>query len=453
LILHQNSTQRHEILKASRDRDRELLESAEAERRAQASGQDGENDEQAPSQIDVKKRPGLTPNQTTEFICGSCMKGGVCMGCLELALEPDISSETKKDASPGASTNLDGDLEMANGTQGASTKPPGKSVEEQAFLRELLYRCFTCKRLSHYEHLPVPTEYADDKDDVDPVTLAEHYQSNTGWRCGDCSSYTWELDKILAWRPYPSTAVEPPRPANEPPSYKSPLPREYLVKWLSRSYRRTQWVPHMWLVTTHAAKLKNFLTVGAKVELLAEALPDEETMKLDTEADKVADGGDAMTIPFEIVSEEQDSNNSESKALAVPLGAAPDAERRIPLAWKTVDRVLDVLLWRKKNQAKKISQRKGKGKKKLLVSEDEEEEDNGLDGQINAEIESAFAEGEQPSGELTETVAEWEARTGHKITTEQMKDVVWVFIKWDDLPYDEGKYPASSLDYVLIDIF
>jgi chromodomain-helicase-DNA-binding protein 4 len=457
-----NSTQRHEILKAAQDRDRELLESAQAERRARAAGPDGDNDEGLSTRIEVKKRPGLTPNQTTEFICGSCMKGGICMGCLAVVLQPDTSAETKKDVSPGASVNLDGDLKMADSTQNAQKKQTGGSTQE-LISREILFRCFTCKRLSHYEHLPIPPEYSEEEASVDSVMLAEYYQSNTEWHCSDCFSYKWELDKILAWRPYPSTAVEPPHPPNEPPHYKSALPREYLVKWLSRSYRRTQWVPHMWLVTTHAAKLKNFLDVGAKVELLEKALPDEDAVAVNDEA-KIVDEGNTASIPFEISADaDQDSSRGGSKSLALPLGATPDAERRIPLAWKTIDRVLDVLLWRptkrKDSQLKKTQEkRKGKKKKTVPSSEDEDDEDENsndvLHGPIKAELELAFAEGEQPSYDLTETVREWETRTGRSITTDQIKNVVWVFIKWDDLSYDEGKHLVKSSDsYLLMLVF
>lgn len=433
-------------MKAAQDKDQELQESAEAERRAQVADQDGEKGEDAPTRIKVKKRPGLTPNQTTEFICGSCMKGGICMGCMKVALEPDTSAETKREA---AYVNLDGDSEMVDGTQ-AENKQVVELTVEKASPQELLFRCFTCKRLSHYEHLPIPAEYKDE-DFVDSVMLAEYYQSNIEWLCGDCSSYTWELDKILAWRPYPSTAIEPSRPVDEPPHYKSPLPREYLVKWLSRSYRRTQWVPHMWLVTTHGAKLKNFLNVGAKVELLEEALPEDDVMEVDNEADKDVVEGNTAIIPFEISAEaDRDATKSDSKAPALPLGAAPDAERRIPLAWKTVDRVLDVLLWRppkRKQSHVKKAQGKRKGRKRLPTSE---EEDDVFDGQIKAELELAFAEGEQPSENLTETVREWEARTGRNITTDQINSVAWAFIKWDDLPYDESKHSVDLSDPSLL---
>lgn len=368
------------------------------------------------------------------------------MGCLEVALKPDTSADTRKEVLVAPSVFPDGDLDMADGTKDVEKKQVDGLAEESASQQELLFRCFTCKRLSHYRHLPVPDDYKDE-DAVDSVMLAEYYQSTTEWLCGDCSSYTWELDKILAWRPYPSTGVEPTRAANESLNHKSPLPREYLVKWLDRSYRRTQWVPHMWLVTTHGAKLKNFLNGGAKVQLLEEPLPEEDEIEADSEPKKVANEGSAVTIPFDVDAKaDQDVSVDDSKALALPSGAMPDAQRRIPLAWKTVDRVLDVLLWRpakREEFGKKKAQGKRKGKKGVVASEeedDDDDDDNAENDLANAEFESAFVDGEQPSGHLTETVREWEKRTSQNITTEQIKNVVWAFIKWDDLPYDEGKF-------------
>ncbi|KAJ7793929.1 hypothetical protein B0H14DRAFT_3159356 [Mycena olivaceomarginata] len=165
--------------------------------------------------------------------------------------------------------------------------------------------------------------------------VAVHYTNS--WLCADCSSFRFDLDKILAWRPYPANAIELPRKSDEPPHYKTPLPREYLVKWVDRSYRRTQWVPHMWLVSTNVAKLENFLADGSKVELLDEPI-NETTADEDNPAQ------------FQVVVESRGSSvkpGGAQKAVAArPQDSVPDAERRIPPAWKTVDRVLDLLLWR-----------------------------------------------------------------------------------------------------------
>lgn len=387
--------------------------------------------------VKVWRRPGLTVTQTTEFICGSCIKGGLCIGCMEVALQPDTSSDRTKDV---AVVKLDTDLEMGDSTQDTEDKSHSEPPEEISDTGELLFRCFTCKRLAHYEHLPVPLEYKNN-DSVDAVMLAEYYQTTSEWLCRDCSSYTWGLDKILAWRPYPSNVIEPLH-VDGKPHYKTPLPREYLVKWLDRSYHRTEWVPHMWLVSTNAAKLKNFLDVGPKVELLAEPLP-EDAMEVDGVAEKGSEESQAdkgvVMVPFEIGAE-ADPSDSGDNSLAIPLGAAPDAERRIPLAWKTVDRVLDILLWRSEgHNQKKMKKGKAKAKTKKRILESEEEDDETSDIELEADILAACVVGEQPSDDLTETIRDWEARTGQQLRAQHIKYVVWAFIKWDDLAYDEGR--------------
>ncbi|KAK0208177.1 SNF2 family DNA-dependent ATPase [Desarmillaria ectypa] len=390
------STQRDEILKAARERDRNLWIEANPDAAANVE-KDG-----------PIKRPGLGISETTEFICGSCMKGGICMSCTEVAIEPDLSRVQR---SQGAS--------ITSSVPNDTDNTDNRDVKEVDVARELRFRCFTCKRLSHYEHLPKPPNHAADT----VAEIAEHYQRN--WLCHDCASFTYPLDKVLAWRPYPANAVEPPRSVSEPPNYKSPLPREYLVKWEERSYRRLNWVPHMWLLSTHPFKLRNFLTGGAKVELLA-------TSKKQIEAEE----------PASIFEEADQSRASSVKpgtnTPQLPQDAMLDAESRIPPEWKTVDRILDIRLWRSK--PKKKAANKGKGKCRR-VSSDEEMEDGANSG-FGSDYDAAFNNGEQPDDNMIETVEDWESRTGEDFTIDNIELVVWAFIKWEDLGYDEASWDS-----------
>ncbi|KAF9244536.1 hypothetical protein BU15DRAFT_42035 [Melanogaster broomeanus] len=378
-------TQRDDITRAARARDKDKWKVRH--------GEAAEGNEPSPGELPDRKE--LTFDQTTEFICGACMRGGICMGCLDVALEADSSTTSKE--------------------QDTSSKPP----------RELLYRCFSCKRLAHYEHLPKP-----DNDVWEDTDLADYYQTETGWRCADCASYVYSLDKILAWRPFPPTATE--HQSSDPPEPKSPLPREYLVKWVDRSYRRTQWVPHMWLVSTNFSKLKNFLTTGTKVPLLEEPVSDEKAMDVDNTPDT-----SEQPIAFEPIVDATPEIDVPTKLKNLSLGPLQDAERRIPAAWKTVDRILDVRFWHPPLKSK--SKTRGKKKNAIVISGDEKEE---VLPELEPQLERAYTDGEQPDESLMEEVEEWSSRTREELTIDHIDQVVWAFFKWEDLGYDEATWDS-----------
>jgi chromodomain-helicase-DNA-binding protein 4 len=336
------------------------------------------------------------------------------MGCMETALEPDPSQS--KSSRLAINDAGDDDVIMEDAVKSSSPV--------YALARELLFRCFTCKRLAHYSHLPTPPML---EPDCSVADIAEHFQQMKSWLCADCSSFKYGVDKILAWRPYPANAVE--ASAEGIPNYKAQLPREYLIKWSGRSYRRVQWVPHMWLVSTNPSRLKNFISGGSKVELLAEPAVDQDAVEVDAG-------------PITLFENEPDSRGGSVKAsddtVKTWLSALPDAERRIPLPWKNVDRVLDIVLWRPK-RLKQASYRKGR---RILSKGDDEEESSNEDDERIHFSNLIFDRGEEPPAHLTETVKEWETHSA--LENSDIEHVVWAFIKWEELGYDEGKTPFGS---------
>jgi chromodomain-helicase-DNA-binding protein 4 len=348
------------------------------------------------------------------------MRGGICMGCMETALEPDHSQINSSRLAINDAG--DGDVIMEDAEKSLSPV--------YTLARELLFRCFTCKRLAHYSHLPTPPML---EPDCSVVDIAKHYQQMKSWLCADCSSFKYGVDKILAWRLYPANAVEPTTDPEGIPNYKAQLPREYLIKWSGRSYRRVQWVPHMWLVSTNPSRLKNFISGGSKVELLSEPAVDQDATEVD-----------AGLVP--LFENEPESRGGSVRAsddtVKTWLSALPDAERRIPLPWKSVDRVLDIVLWRpeelKQKELKQASHRRGRG----IISEDEEEDSSNEDNERIRFSNLIFDQGEEPPAHLTETVKEWE--THGTLKKSDIDHVVWAFIKWEELGYDEGKTPFGS---------
>ena len=285
--------------------------------------------------------------------------------------------------------------------------------------RQLVFRCRTCKRAAHYGHLENPFI-----EESTLVEIARAYQEDKSWLCNDCSSFVSTVDKIIAWRPYPPSAEE--ANPNEP-SYRHDLPREYLVKWVGRSYRRTSWVPHLWLLARAQGKLRNFLDgKGPKMQL-------EHTRIIRS---KEGEEGVRHRVYVE--------DDGDPK----PPMALPNAEDCIPEAWIRVDRVLDVRLWTTEKRKPAATKRNGKsGKKKQagrkVISSDDEPEGVEVikdDLVANNQRENAYRLGQEPSKEYLETVDEWMARTDQNLTAESIDQVVWCYFKWEGLDHAEGKY-------------
>ncbi|KAJ7706367.1 SNF2 family N-terminal domain-containing protein [Mycena rosella] len=388
-----SSAQRDEILKAAREVDRAAWRSTQPE-----SELLDENGQPKANNNEPAKRPGLDAQQTTDFVCGACLKGGICMGCMETALEPDVAHSVKPGANAAGSAT-DKDIEMADATKTSS-------VLKYDAATALLFRCLLCKRLAHYEHLSPPPDFPSEPNITD---LAGHYTAS--WLCSDCSSFTFALDKILAWRPYPANAVEPSRSRDELPNYKTPLPREYLVKWADRSYRRTQWVPHMWLEPADE-----------------NGMDEPDSGQYQVVVDSRASSAKPATV---------------AKPAARPQDPTPDAERRIPPAWKTVDRVLELILWRpRRSKSKRGPSKKAKGKSKRRIESEDDSSDPEVEDELEAERAAAFDHGEQPSSLFTESLEEWEKRNKRTFSLNDADEVAWIFVKWDDLTYDEATWDS-----------
>ncbi|KAI0936745.1 hypothetical protein AcV5_004808 [Taiwanofungus camphoratus] len=424
-------TQRDEILKAAFECDKAEWRNAQV----QATAMDGEDAAVKKSLLEPVKRARLGVYQTTEFVCGSCMKGGICMMCKEVAIVPDNLSEAEPvDKAPASDEGVPKQgMENADGMD-LSTSVSLDNIGEKEPTSELLFRCITCKRLAHYSHLPFPQELTVYPAGARAIELADYYQTLKRWQCPDCASFVYSVEHILAWRPYPENAVEVPHPVDEPVNYKTSLPREYLVKWADRSYRRTSWVPHMWLVATNATRLKNFLSNGSKIQLLAEAISEEK-----------ADGNENIEVAtFEF--DQEDSNDSSGHPGGFsPLLPLSDAELRIPSRWKTVDRVLDVLLWlpEKRLRSHKNSQHTRRNQKRAKrIESDDGDKEYSERAVADAEYEAAFKHGEELSEDLTESVDEYERRTGKTLDERQIDRVVWAFFKWNDLGYEDASWDS-----------
>ena len=423
-------TQRDEILKAVQTRDLTALTAARGKVAVETThmavdGSKGMDSLTRPP----PKRPGLESHQTTEFICSMCLKGGICMYCKNVALEPESLGPQKSEDEilrSGSVAVTAGEPALPNGTDALSEQGPpiGGQCNNLAIpSKELLFRCKLCKRLAHYAHLPSDRLMKGSAEEVDVEATAEYYQRDQDWSCADCVSFLYRVEKILAWRPYPADAPQPELPHGESISPKMHLPREYLVKWQDRSYRRVQWVPHGWLASVHSGLLRNFLLHGPKVELLEHAVREDQV------ANAASEGGIGRS------EKESDEPRPTAGGFSEDVALLPSlhAERRIPPAWKTVDRVLDVLIWSPGERWSKANKKRAPRKEKMASA------DPAATTYAQKEWDEAFDLGEVPSAQNTRTVDQWEDDKETELSVDDIDRVVWAFIKWDDLGYDEGK--------------
>lgn len=179
------------------------------------------------------RRTKLLPWETTTYFCAACTVPSPCLGCTV-----SVPNSQNRQVVEQPSSDVFGGVPVV---ETASEKPPdgatGSAEQPNAAPTAptpLLFRCMTCQRPGHYEHLP-PLQ-ADEDASLSPLKLASEYQ-NFKWQCKDCHSWKWNVDMILAWRPYPADAKEPDLAPGEIPPIKDALPREYLVKWEDRSFR------------------------------------------------------------------------------------------------------------------------------------------------------------------------------------------------------------------------
>ncbi|KZO94023.1 hypothetical protein CALVIDRAFT_502015 [Calocera viscosa TUFC12733] len=388
---------------------------------------------------------GLPMGEMSAYLCGSCTRGAECMGCGKIVPEGVDRSKAEKSKTPASSrqkTPVPGEniKPEASNSKEASNElmdidyPDRKDTPLSLELgtpeesSPLLFRCTRCKRASHYACMSNPPRAlslaSDSRLPLDE--LAQHYQQ--AWECDQCERWRFPVELVLAWRAAPgvNAKVEARRPAN----YKAPLKREYLIKWQDRSFARLEWVPHAWLAAVSGARLKNFLDGGRKIELLAE-------------------GG---AVAFET------SSGGSS-------GPEPEAESRIPEAWRRIDRLLDVRFWKPnakmkgtvKRAAQRPSKRKSTKRSGSVLSDSQVEDVLELSDDIeSADSDSEetdlrvaiMREGQEPAENDIEDAEGRIQRLKRQrakridITEDDVKDIAWCYIKWEDLGYEQATWDS-----------
>ncbi|KAH8670893.1 PHD/FYVE-zinc-finger like domain-containing protein [Xylariales sp. PMI_506] len=182
----------------------------------------------------------------------------VCIGIYRkkdhLAPDPAICQTCKLDNascrefSPKLTPKAEEKLRADNGGEDPVTEISSELVHNAA---TLLFRCTSCRRGFHFEHLPPLSEDNETSDDLRAQRLMEC--TSAGWRCKDCVNASNRIQSLVAWRPvnlgsYVTGTANLDTPEDD---------KEYLVKWESRSHFHNTWMPGAWIFGTAAAAMRS----------------------------------------------------------------------------------------------------------------------------------------------------------------------------------------------------
>lgn len=137
----------------------------------------------------------------------------------------------------------------------------------------MLFRCVSCHRAWHIDHLPL----AGNKSIGTDVKLERIAEYMVDWQCKECRSAKHKIHRLIAWRPSRQTLQHSPGPAYQAVDEDE---KEYLVKWETLSYFHCKWMPGAWVFGVSASTMMfAFAKHAAQQDLLKlsekEAIPDE----------------------------------------------------------------------------------------------------------------------------------------------------------------------------------
>ncbi|OBT95840.2 hypothetical protein VE01_06068 [Pseudogymnoascus verrucosus] len=117
----------------------------------------------------------------------------------------------------------------------------------------LLFRCVSCKRGFHFEHLPPLNSSGYSPDDVADLQEARFAEYELHWNCKDCLDVPGKPQGMVAWRPANLETYAPGRTLESLTEDE----KEYLIKWQGMSYFSCTWAPGAWVWGITAGIMRN----------------------------------------------------------------------------------------------------------------------------------------------------------------------------------------------------
>ncbi|KAK7992013.1 hypothetical protein PG988_000807 [Apiospora saccharicola] len=115
----------------------------------------------------------------------------------------------------------------------------------------LLFRCSSCKRGTHFDHLPSLTKDGEVTSDIRADRLEEY--AMVDWKCKDCVDSDNKIHALVAWRPFDETTYIKGQTVFD----ITEDAKEYLVKWDGRSHFHDTWMPGAWVFGVAASTMRS----------------------------------------------------------------------------------------------------------------------------------------------------------------------------------------------------
>ncbi|PBP15428.1 SNF2 family domain-containing protein [Diplocarpon rosae] len=158
----------------------------------------------------------------------------------------------------------------------------------------VLFRCISCHRAFHFEHLPALNQARKTDNNLKICEIRDQrlQEYTPRWECKECCTAPTKVQTLVAWRPADRELyVE-----GETIEQLNEDHREYLIKWDKMSYFKCTWMPGAWVWGVTAATMrKAFVNRDEGVNDLPkwtnkQAIP-EEYLRMEIIFDAQYDGG------------------------------------------------------------------------------------------------------------------------------------------------------------------
>ena len=107
----------------------------------------------------------------------------------------------------------------------------------------VLFRCRTCQRAWHFEHLPSRYDTSNTPKDIDELRDERFKEYTPRWQCKECCEVPAKVQGLVAWRPVDRDSYIEGQTLE---SFREDE-KEYLIKWEDKSYFGCTWMPGGWV--------------------------------------------------------------------------------------------------------------------------------------------------------------------------------------------------------------